>query len=193
VRANMDRIISRTRDGIERVTRIVHSLRGMARTEAPHRQDTRVPDLINSSLEIAHGKFRRLGIAVHQDHDPNPVISCVPTQLSQVILNLVVNAFQAVEAAHRSNGRIDIRTRRSAQEFLLEVQDNGTGIKPEVMPRLFDPFFTTKDVGEGTGLGLSISHHIIEAHGGRIEVETTPGQGTCFRIHLPLKAPRTQP
>ncbi len=193
VKANMDRIISRTRDGIDRVSRIVHSLRGMARTEAPSRQDTRIPDLITSSVEIAQGKFRRLGIAVHQDHDANPVIPCVPTQLSQVILNLVVNAFQAIEAAHRANGRIDIRTRRVADEFLLEVQDNGTGIKPEIVPRLFDPFFTTKDVGEGTGLGLSISHHIIEAHGGRIDFETTPGEGTCFRVHLPLKAPRTQP
>jgi two-component system, NtrC family, sensor kinase len=193
VKANMDRIISRTRDGIERVTRIVHSLRGMARTEAPRRQDTRIPDLINSSLEIVHGKFRKLGIAVHQDHDPNPVISCVPMQISQVVLNLVLNAFQAVEAAHRPNGRIDIRTRRAGDEFFLEVQDNGTGIKPEIMPRLFDPFFTTKDVGEGTGLGLSISHHIIAAHGGRIDVDTTPGQGTCFRVQLPLKAPRAQP
>lgn len=193
VRANMDRIISRTRDGIDRVTRIVHSLRGMARTEAPSRHDTRIPDLINSSLEILHGKFKRLGVAVHQDHDPNPVVPCVPTQISQVVLNLLVNAFQAVESARRPDGRIDVRTRRLSQEFLLEVRDNGDGIKPENLPRLFDPFFTTKDVGEGTGLGLSISHHIIEAHGGRIDVESTPGAGTCFRVHLPLKDPRTQP
>lgn len=185
IRANLDRILSRTRDGIDRVTRIVHSLRGLARTETPRRQDTRIPDLIDSSLEILHGKFKRLGAIVHQDHDANPVVPCVPTQISQVVLNLLVNAFQAIEAANRPGGRIDIRTRRG-DDFVLEVCDNGAGIKPENLPRLFDPFFTTKDVGEGTGLGLSISHHIIEAHGGRIEVESTPGQGTCFRVHLPL-------
>jgi PAS domain S-box-containing protein len=196
VRANMDRVISRTRDGIERVARIVHSLRGMARTEVPRRQDTRIPEVINSSLEILHGKFKRLGVIVHQDHDPNPVVPCVPTQISQVVLNLLVNAFQAVEARHRNVsgiGRIDVRTRRVGDDFLLEIQDNGVGIKPEHRARLFDPFFTTKDVGEGTGLGLSISHHIINAHGGRIEVESPNGEGTCFRVHLPLKESRTQP
>ncbi len=186
-RENLARILSRTRDGIERVTRIVHSLRGMARTEAPRRQEVRVPDLVNSSLEILHGKFKRLGVVVEQQHDPNPVVPCVPTQLSQVVLNLLVNAYQAIEASHRSDGRIDLRTQRHGNEFLLEIKDNGIGIKADNLPRLFDPFFTTKDVGEGTGLGLSISHHIISAHGGRIDVESKTGEGTCFRIYLPLK------
>jgi two-component system NtrC family sensor kinase len=193
VKQNMARILNRTRDGIERVSRIVHSLRGMARTEAPRRQDVRIPDLINSSLEILHGKFKHLGIAVQQTHDPHPVVPCVPTQISQVVLNLLVNAFQAVEASHRSDGRIDIRTARLGEEFLLEIKDHGGGIKPDHLSRLFDPFFTTKDVGEGTGLGLSISHHIIAAHGGRIEVDTKLGEGTCFRVYLPLKEARNQP
>lgn len=185
-RDNLARILSRTRDGIDRVTRIVHSLRGMARTDAPRRQDVRVPDLINSSLEILHGKFKRLGVVVHQQHDPNPVVPCVPTQLSQVVLNLLVNAYQAIEAKRQPDGRIEIRTQRHGGEFLLEIRDNGTGIKPQHLSRLFDPFFTTKDVGEGTGLGLSISHHIISAHGGRIEVDSKTGEGTGFRIYLPL-------
>lgn len=187
VKGNMPRILSRTRDGIERVSRIVHSLRGMARTDAPRRQDARIPDLIDSALEILHGKFKRLGIVVEQRHDPNPVVPCVPTQISQVMLNLLVNAFQAIEAAGRTDGRIDIRSERQRDHFLLEVRDNGVGIKPENQPRLFDPFFTTKDVGEGTGLGLSISHHIISAHGGRIELDPNSSAGACFRIYLPLK------
>jgi signal transduction histidine kinase len=73
---------------------------------------------------------------------------------------------------------------------LLEVHDNGGGVKEDYLPRLFDPFFTTKDVGEGTGLGLSISHHIVSAHGGRIEVEPKLGDGACFRVYLPLKEGR---
>jgi C4-dicarboxylate-specific signal transduction histidine kinase len=186
VQENMARILSRTRDGIERVTRIVHSLRGMARTDAPKRQEARLSDMINNSLEILHGKFKRLGVVVEQSHDPNPVVPCVPTQISQVVLNLLVNAFQAIEAAHRTDGRLDIRTSRVGDKMLLEIRDNGGGIKPEHLSRLFDPFFTTKEVGEGTGLGLSISHHIISAHGGRVEVDTKPGEGTCFRIYLPL-------
>ena len=186
VKANLARILSRTRDGIERVSRIVHSLRGMARTDATGRQDTRIPDLVDSSLEILHGKYKRLGVVVHQEHDPHPVVPCVPTQISQVILNLLVNAFQAIEASHREDGRIDIRTKRRASEFLIEIQDNGAGIKPEHASRLFDPFFTTKEVGEGTGLGLSISHHIVSAHGGKIEVDSKPGDGACIRVHLPI-------
>lgn len=185
VKANMARILSRTREGIDRVTRIVHSLRGMARTEAPRRQDTRIPDMVNSSLEILHGKFKRLGVIVDQNHDPRPVVSCVPTQISQVILNLLVNAFQAIESTRRTDGKIWVRTERRDKNFVIEIKDNGPGIKAEHVSRLFDPFFTTKDVGEGTGLGLSISHHIVSAHGGRIEVEAQPGVGTCFRVVLP--------
>ncbi len=190
IRANLARIVSRTRDGIDRVTRIVHSLRGMARTAAPRKQDTSITDLINSSLEILAGKYKHLGIVVEQNHDPNPVVSCVSTQISQVVLNLLVNAFQAVEAHHPQGGQINILTQRIQDEMLIEIADNGGGVKPEALPRLFDPFFTTKDVGEGTGLGLSISHSIVSAHGGRIEVDTKVGEGTRFRVFLPLKESR---
>jgi two-component system NtrC family sensor kinase len=187
IKNNLARILSRSRDGIERVTRIVHSLRGLARTDAPQRQDVRIPDLVNGTLEILHGKYKRLGIVVEQQHDPLPVVPCVPTQISQVVLNLLVNAFQAIEATNRRDGRITIRTARRGADLLLEIKDNGGGIKPEHRARLFDPFFTTKEVGEGTGLGLSISHHIITAHGGRIEVGSIPNEETCFRVYLPLR------
>jgi PAS domain S-box-containing protein len=193
IRGNLTRVLSRTRDGIDRVTRIIHSLRGMARTEAPRRQEVRLPDLINSSLEILHGKFKRLGVVVEQIHDPQPVVSCVPTQVDQVILNLLMNAFQAIEAARRAAGKIVIRTQRVGSAMMLEITDNGTGIRDEHRARLFDPFFTTKDVGEGTGLGLSISHHIVTAHGGRIEVDSQRGAWTRFRIYLPLKPPSNKP
>lgn len=186
IRENVGRLLSRTRDGIDRVTRIVHSLRGLARTEAPRRQETSLPDLINGSLEIVHGNFKWLGVTVEQHHDARPIIGCVSTQISQVVLNLLVNAFQAIEAAKQKQGRIVIRTQRLGREMLLEITDNGIGIEPEHLPKLFDPFFTTKDVGMGTGLGLSISHHIVAAHGGRIEVDSKPGE-TRFRVYLPIK------
>lgn len=190
VHDNLARLLERTREGIDRVSRIVHSLRGLARIDAPRRQDARLPDLIDSSLEIIRGRYRRLGVVVEQHHDPDPTVPCVMTQLSQVVLNLLVNAFQAIEAAQRDGGRVVIRSERRGEDLVLEIADNGHGILPEHLPRVFDPFFTTKDVGEGTGLGLSISHHIVTAHGGRIEVESTPGQGSCFRVYLPLKEKR---
>lgn len=186
VRENLPRLIKRTREGVDRVSRIVQSLRGLARTDTPKRQDTHLPDLVESSLEILRGRLRRSGIEVVQEHDPSPRALCVSSQISQVFLNLFVNAVQAVESVRPQGGRIVVRTRRLADEMLIEVEDNGCGIEPGHIPRLFDPFFTTKDVGEGTGLGLSISHNIITGHGGRLEVRSKPGEGSLFRISLPL-------
>jgi PAS domain S-box-containing protein len=188
VRDNLGRLLQRTRDGVERVTRIVHSLRGLARTDSPRPTATSLPDLVAASLEILHGRFKRSGIVVEQEHEPGVKVPLVTTQISQVILNLLVNAFQAVEAHRPSGGRIAVRTGRQGNDMLLEVADNGPGIEPAHLPKLFDPFFTTKDVGEGTGLGLSISHNIIMAHGGRIEVESAPGHGATFRVYLPLQS-----
>ncbi len=192
VRDNLERLLERTRDGVERVTRIVHSLRGLARTDTPRVQDTVLPDLIEATLEILRGRFRRSGIEVEQEHVQGIKVPCVPTQISQVILNLLVNAFQAVEGHRKEGGRIWIRTRPDGDEMLLEIADNGPGINPVHLPRLFDPFFTTKDVGEGTGLGLSISHNIVAAHGGRIEVGGSLGQGATFRVYLPLQPARRE-
>ena len=103
---------------------------------------------------------------------------CVAPQISQVVLNLLVNAIQAIETSGREQGgRIEVKTGPVGDYYAIEVADDGCGIEPESIPKLFDPFFTTKPVGEGTGLGLSISHGIVTGHGGKIEVESVPGQG----------------
>ncbi len=188
---NLERLLARTRDGVDRVTRIVQSLRGLARTDSPRRQDVSLCDLIDGSLEIIKGKYKRSGIETIQDHPQPPRLACVSTQLSQVILNLLVNAFQAVESLHKDGGKIWIRTRLTGDEVVLEIEDNGPGISPDALAKVFDPFFTTKDVGEGTGLGLSISHHIIVGHGGRLEVDGNLGRGACFRVVLPTNPLRS--
>jgi two-component system NtrC family sensor kinase len=190
VKENLARLLGRTRDGIDRVTRIVQSLRGLARTDSPCPQEVDLCHLIDGSLEIIKGKYKDRDIETLQSHPQTPRLLCVSTQMSQVILNLLVNAFQAVESARKLGGKIWIRTRTSAAEVVLEVEDNGPGIAPEIVPKVFDPFFTTKDVGEGTGLGLSISHHIVASHGGRLEVDGNPGRGACFRVVLPVKPPQ---
>jgi signal transduction histidine kinase len=115
-----------------------------------------------------------------------PPIVCAPAQINQVIMNLLLNAHQAIEGTGRDRGRIEIGTRANRQEVVLEITDDGRGIPEEIHTRIFDAFFTTKPVGEGTGLGLSISHSIASDHGGRIELESTPGQGSRFRIILPV-------
>jgi PAS domain S-box-containing protein len=186
LRDNLGRLLARTREGVDRVTRIVHSLRGLARTDSPKRMETSIPDLVETGLEILRGRLKQQCIEVCSSYDLQSSVECVQTQISQVLLNLLVNAVQAIEAAGRKAGRITVLTKCQGDEMLIEVADNGTGIDPVHLAKLFDPFFTTKDVGEGTGLGLSIADNIIRAHGGRIEVDSQVGVGTRFRIHLPL-------
>jgi two-component system, NtrC family, sensor kinase len=185
VRDNLARLLSRTREGVDRVTKIVHSLRGLARTDSPKRLATDLSEVINNSLEILRGRLKRNNVTATGTFDADSVVPCVQTQMGQVILNLLVNAVQAVEATNRPDGQVSIVTKRQGTEMLIEVADNGTGISPANLPKLFDPFFTTKDVGEGTGLGLSIAHNIVRGHGGRIEVDSQLGVGTRFRVFLP--------
>jgi two-component system, NtrC family, sensor kinase len=167
------------------VARIVQSLRGLARTDRPEKEDVNLPELVEMSLEIVRGRLERRGIKVEQDYQATRV-RCVPAQINQVMLNLVVNALQAIEAKGTPGGTIRVASQSQNGELLLEVADTGCGIDPQDLGRLFDPFFTTKPVGEGTGLGLSITHGIVTGHGGRIEVDSQPGQGSCFRIYFPL-------
>ncbi|WP_435017898.1 PAS domain S-box protein [Tundrisphaera sp. TA3] len=186
VRSNLPRMLTRTREGVQRVANIVQNLRGLARTSPPKMEPCFVHELVASALEMVQGRIRRGGIEVVHRNESSRKVSCVSTQISQVALNLLVNAVQAIEGSGKPDpGRIEITTRDEGPFYLLEVADNGCGIDPECIPRLFDPFFTTKPVGEGTGLGLSISHGIVTGHGGRIDVDGSPGVGTRFRVYLP--------
>jgi PAS domain S-box-containing protein len=195
VRDNLGRVLTRTREGVQRVARIVQNLRGLARTDRPQMEDALLTDLVETSFELVRGRLQRRGIRVETDFQIRH-LRCVPAQISQVILNLLVNALQAIESkAGEQGGVIRIASGLSplspdgkgagARDVVIEIADNGCGIQPNDLARLFDPFFTTKPVGEGTGLGLSITHGIITGHGGRIEVESTPGEGSRFRIYLP--------
>jgi len=189
VRSNLERMLGRTREGVQRVANIVQSLRGLARTSPPKMEAVPIPDLIAPALEMIQGRIRRRGVEVVQSYEGPKRVPCVASQIGQVILNLLVNAVQAIETSGREQGgRLEILTRTWGEFFVLEVADDGCGIDPESIPRLFDPFFTTKPVGEGTGLGLSISHGIVTGHGGRIEVLSEPGRGTRFRVLLPLRS-----
>jgi signal transduction histidine kinase len=113
-----------------------------------------------------------------------PAVEGSRRELEQVLLNLVINAAQAVDG--RDGGFVRVSSGRCGEDVEIAVADNGCGIAPELIERIFDPFFTTKAVGEGTGLGLSISHEIVRRHGGRLRVESALGQGTEVRVLLPV-------
>ncbi len=188
VRQNLERMIGRTRDGVHRVASIVQNLRGMARTAPPKLEPAMVRDLVGPAFEMVQGRGKRGHIEVGVDVPAALRVPCVSSQISQVILNLLVNAIQAVESADRpEGGRVMVRAREIGDEVSIAVSDNGEGIVPQDLPRLFDPFFTTKVVGEGTGLGLSISHGIVTGHGGRIDVSSEPGVGSTFTVVLPRR------
>src|SRR5205823_13422739 len=113
---------------------------------------------------------------IHRDYGTLPLVECDPGQVNQVFMNLLDNACDAIDGT----GNICIDTRREGDHVSVTIRDDGPGIAAETLGRVFDPFFTTKDVGAGTGLGLAIAHGIVSAHGGRIDVDSTPGAGASF-------------
>jgi signal transduction histidine kinase len=185
IRENLDKILRSTRQGVKRVAAIVHNLRGFARLDRASIDQVDIHEALDSAIEMLSGRLQRRRIVLDEQKGSIPLVSASPVQINQVFLNLLVNAMQAIEQTHREDGRIIVRTLASGKDVVIEITDNGCGIPPEVLPQIFDPFFTTKGLGDGTGLGLSITHGIIQDHSGRMEVESTPGQGTTFRVILP--------
>ena len=177
------KLLERSREGTTRVKKIVQDLRTFSRMDQAELQDADLHEEIERTLRLMEPRFKN-HIAVEKNFGDIPRVRCYVGQLNQVFLNLLMNACDAIER----DGTVRITTRPIADGVCLEFEDDGPGIPEDVRSRIFDPFFTTKPVGVGTGLGLSLSHGIIERHGGRIWVESEPGQGTTFHIELPLDA-----
>ncbi|MCE1171929.1 MAG: ATP-binding protein [Azovibrio sp.] len=178
-------LMAESGEGISRVRQIVADLKDFSRVEPS--QEWQWADLhqgLESTLNIVNNEIKYKAEVV-KEYGDLPEIECLPSQLNQVFMNLLVNAAHAMGA---ERGRITLRTgREDGNRVWVEVRDTGSGIKPEHLGRIFDPFFTTKPVGQGTGLGLSLSYGIIQKHGGDIQVHSQPGQGTTFRIVLPVR------
>ena len=137
---------------------------------------------INSTLNIVKNEIKYKADVV-KEYGELPQVECLPSQLNQVFMNLLVNAAHAIDV----RGLITIRTGKKGNEVWVSVADTGIGIAPDNIKKIFDPFFTTKPIGKGTGLGLSLSYGIIQKHFGRIEVQSEVGKGTAFQIWLPVK------
>jgi signal transduction histidine kinase/ligand-binding sensor domain-containing protein/CheY-like chemotaxis protein len=179
-------VVSDARDGAERVRKIVHGLRAFSRSkEAEQRAPLALGDVLDAALRLTGNEIRHRAQLV-RELGPVPRVMADDGRLTQVFINLLVNAAQAMPEGQSDRNRITVRTRTDDQgRAVVEVEDTGAGMAPEVQARVFDPFFTTKAVGEGTGLGLSICHGIISGLGGQIAIDSAAGRGTVFRIVLP--------
>ena len=175
-------LIGETRDGLDRVRKIVADLKDFSRVDRAEWQEADLNAGIDCTLNVVWNELKYKAEVV-RDYDPAlPRVPCLPAQINQVVMNLLINAAQAIT----ERGTITVRSGHDAQWAWIEVADTGVGMPPEVQRRIFDPFYTTKPVGKGTGLGLSISYDIVARHGGRIDVTSAPGAGTTFRVSLPL-------
>jgi two-component system NtrC family sensor kinase len=170
--------------GTTQVAEIVSNLKDFSRLDRSKVSSFNVNDGLNSTLGLARHLLK--SIKVNKQFHELPPITCSPSQINQVFLNLITNAAQVLPP---QNGEITISTRLENDGIAVDVADNGAGIPPDVLPKIFDPFFTTKEIGKGTGLGLSISYQIVKDHGGSINVDTLVGKGTKFTVWLPLKPP----
>ena len=192
VEANLGRLLDSTQEGVRRITRIIQNLRAIASRDLSVTEDASLPALITASLDVLETRLVKAGIRVEVDHQPMPLARCCPTQIIQVLVNLISNSIAAIESRDvKEPGSIRISSRRVGDQLTVEIKDNGCGIAPEDLPHIYDPFFTRMAVGAGMGLGLSLGHRIMTDHGGSITVESRPGKGSCFTIGLPLRTSAT--
>lgn len=173
-------LVAESKDGLQRIQSIVKGLKEFSHSAEAAMVRSDVNTCLEAAVKLGWHEIKYKAEVV-KELGTIPLISCKPQQLTQVFLNMLVNASQAIE----EKGSIRVRSYRDGEDVKVEISDTGCGIPEDVMKRIFDPFFTTKSVGKGTGLGLSIAYGIISEHNGRIEIASEPGRGTCFTVTLP--------
>ena len=177
--------------GLEQVAAIVKGMKQFSHPASGDKRLVSVNECIQDSITVSRNEWKYVA-DLEADLDSSvPMILCHANEINQVILNLIVNAAHAIENTFeqgaKRKGLIKIGTSLKDDSVVIEIEDSGTGISDEVLPKIFDPFFTTKEPGKGTGQGLSIVHNVIRKHDGTIAVHTSEGKGTVFIIHLPAQ------
>jgi signal transduction histidine kinase len=190
LREDIPTLIRESKEGIGRVAQIVKDLKDFSRVDNDQNwQWANLQQGIDSTLNIVASELKYKADVI-KHYAPLPEIECLASQLNQVVMNLVINAAQAIGP---ERGTITISNGVEGESIWLEVADNGCGIAPDSLQNIFDPFFTTKPVGEGTGLGLSLSYGIVKKHHGEISVSSELGKGTTFRVVLPIRQTLSAP
>ena len=188
IKEDLSQLISESKDGLNRVRVIVQDLKDFSHVGETDWQWADLHKCLDSTLNVVTNEIKYKAEVI-KEYGDIPEIPCIPTQLNQVFMNLLINAVQAIS----DHGKITISTRREDDLIKITIADTGVGIPAEILNKIFDPFFTTKPIGKGTGLGLSISYSIINKHGGRLEVESLVGSGTTFSVFLPVQQPKSNP
>ena len=177
---DIETIIQSSLEGTQRTKDIVLGLRNFSRLDEAEIKEVDLHEGLENTLKLLNSEFKNR-ITLHKSYAKLPKITCYPSQINQVFMNLLTNAIQAIEGP----GEIWVKTEALKDKIIISIQDSGKGIASEHLDRIFDPFFTTKKIGQGTGLGLSISYGIIQKHQGEIKVSSTVGKGSTFTIVLP--------
>lgn len=186
IREEIPRAFDRMLDGVERVTKIVRAMKEFAHPDGEEQSPADINHALETTLMVAHNEYKYVA-EVTTHFGELPPVKCNIGELNQVFLNIIVNAAHAIASAGREQGRICITTALAGDHVDICFEDNGCGIAQEHIDKIYDPFFTTKEVGKGTGQGLAISRSIVvDHHGGTIEVNSTVGEGTRFKLQLPV-------
>jgi signal transduction histidine kinase len=172
--------------GAERIRDIVRNLKGFAHPDESALLSSDLAKVVRQAVDLCRNELK-YRVTLHENYAGLGAVVCYPQQIEQVIVNLLVNAGQAVGTGR---GDVYLEGRRDDADAVLSVRDTGSGIAPEHLSRLFEPFFTTKPVGKGTGLGLHVAYKIVKAHGGQIDVASELGKGSTFTLRLPIAGPR---
>jgi PAS domain S-box-containing protein len=180
IRQDLDALFSESREGLQRVKHIVQNLKDFSRAGGTKKEMANLEQGLDSTLNVAWNEIKYKADVI-KEYGGVPDLYCLPSQINQVFLNLLINAAQAIDG----KGTIVVRTGYDEKVLWVEIEDSGSGIAPEHLDHIFEPFFTTKPVGKGTGLGLSIVYGIVQSHHGDIAVNSVVGRGTTFRITLP--------
>ncbi len=189
--ADFGTAIRESLEGTARIREIVRDLRGFSHQDTGRRTPTDVNRALDSTAHIVWTMMKHT-VVLTRHYEELPPVACYPVQLQQVFMNLLMNAYQAIEeraASEELRGEIRLRTRLDGDYVVVEVGDNGIGMDAATMARIFDPFFTTKEVGVGMGLGLSTAYSLVEQQGGELRVSSEPRQGATFTLRLPLEPP----
>jgi signal transduction histidine kinase len=185
-RQEYPRAIRESVAGIEHVSEIVRAMKAFAYTGQAARLPVDLNGLIANSITLTRTEWKHVAEVVRDFDGELPLIHCAPQELGQLLVNLIVNAADAIAEAGRGMGTITLRTRRFSTSAVVEVIDTGAGIPEDIRTRLYESFFTTKKMGKGTGQGLALAREIVTRHSGLLSFQSEVGRGTSFRIELPL-------